>query len=66
MMAAIIRNESLVPGTKKISRIDELITFAILNKVAGAKAYQDRYIKNDYLTDLTPESWRRWVKMQSL
>ncbi|MBT4746577.1 MAG: hypothetical protein HOO11_01090, partial [Candidatus Thioglobus sp.] len=46
MMAAIIRNESLVPGTKKISRIDELITFAILNKVAGAKAYQDRYIKN--------------------
>jgi hypothetical protein len=55
-----------VPGTKKISRIDELITFAILNKVAGAKAYQDRYIKNDYLTDLTPESWRRWVKMQSL
>lgn len=66
MMAAIIRNESLVPGTKKLQRIDELITFAILNKVAGAQAYQATYIEKDYLSDLTPKSWRHWIEAQSL
>ena len=66
MMAAIIRNESLVPGTKKTHHIDELITFAILNKVAGAKAYQAKYIEKDYLSDLAPESWRDWIKAQGL
>jgi hypothetical protein len=66
MMAAIIRNESLVPGTKKTHRIEELITFAILNKVPGAKAYQAKYIEKDYLLDLNPQSWRRWIETQSL
>ncbi|MDB2589659.1 hypothetical protein N9345_04720 [Candidatus Thioglobus sp.] len=66
MMAAIIRNESLVPGTKKIHHINELITFAILNNVSGAKAYQTRYIEKDYLSDLAPESWRDWIKAQAL
>jgi hypothetical protein len=32
-VAAVIRNESLAPITKDKQRIDELITFAILNKV---------------------------------
>jgi hypothetical protein len=64
MMAAIIRNESLVQGTKKSHRIDELITFAILNHISGAKTYQDRYINKGYLNDLTPNSWRDWVKSQ--
>ena len=66
MMAAIIRNESLVPGTKKTQRIDELITFAILNKAAGAHAYQVKYIEKDYLLDLSPKSWRHWIEEQSL
>jgi hypothetical protein len=64
MMAAIIRNESLVKGTKKSHRIDELITFAILNNISGAKTYQDRYINKGYLNDLTPNSWRAWIKSQ--
>ncbi len=66
MMAAIIRNESLVPGTKKSDRINELITFAILNKIPGAQAYQAQYIDKDYLTDLKPTNWRDWVESQSL
>jgi hypothetical protein len=64
MMAAIIRNESLVQGTKKSHRIDELITFAILNNISGAKTYQDIYINKGYLNDLTPNSWRAWIKSQ--
>jgi hypothetical protein len=64
MMAAIIRNESLVQGTKKSHRIDELITFAILNNISGAKNYQNRYINKGYLNDLTPDSWRVWIKSQ--
>jgi hypothetical protein len=64
MMAAIIRNESLVKGTKKSHRIDELITFAILNNISGAKTYQDIYINKGYLNDLTPNSWRAWIKSQ--
>ncbi|QKQ24603.1 hypothetical protein HUE58_05755 [Candidatus Ruthia endofausta] len=66
LMAAIIRNESLVPGTKKVRYIDELITFAILNYVAGAQAYQKQYIKLDYLSDLNPPSWRVWIDNQAL
>ncbi len=64
MMAAIIRNESLVPGTKKAQRIDELITFAIFNKIPGAEKYQDQYIKKDYLNDLMPENWQNWINAQ--
>ena len=66
MMAGIIRNESLVPGTKARRRIDELTTFAILNKVPGAQAYQTRYINKDYLHDLKPDSWRTWIDAQAL
>ncbi|MDC9726330.1 MAG: hypothetical protein PSN35_00650 [Candidatus Thioglobus sp.] len=64
MMAAIIRNELLVPGTKRKQRIDELITFAILNKVPGAQAYQAKYIDKDYLNDLKPSSWGNWIEAQ--
>lgn len=64
MMAAIIRNELLVPGTKRKQRIDELITFAILNKVSGAQAYQAKYIDKDYLNDLKPSSWSDWIEVQ--
>ncbi|MEO1940660.1 MAG: hypothetical protein ABGX60_02165 [Candidatus Thioglobus sp.] len=64
MMAAIIRNESLVLGTKKPYRIDELITFSILNKVPGALAYQTQYINKDYLHDLEPENWSQWISEQ--
>jgi hypothetical protein len=39
-----------------------MITFAILNKVAGAKTYQAKYIEKDYLSDLALESWRDWIK----
>ncbi|BBB24193.1 conserved hypothetical protein [Isorropodon fossajaponicum endosymbiont JTNG4] len=66
LMAAIIRNESLVPGTKKVQYINELITFAILNHVAGAQAYQEQYIKLDYLSDLNPPSWRIWIDTQTI
>ncbi|SMN14775.1 hypothetical protein CRYPA_715 [uncultured Candidatus Thioglobus sp.] len=66
MMSAIIRNESLVPGTKKSYRIDELITFSILNKVPGAQAYKTKHIDKDYLYDLKPASWRQWISEQSL
>lgn len=64
MMSAVIRNESLVPGTKRVQRIDELITFAILNKVPGAKNYQVQYIERGYLNDLRPESWQDWINSQ--
>ncbi|BAF61162.1 hypothetical protein [Candidatus Vesicomyidisocius calyptogenae] len=66
LMAAIICNESLVPGTKELNYINELITFAILNNVAGAQAYQNQYIRLDYLSDLNPPSWRIWVDTQVL
>ena len=66
MMAAIIRNESLVLGTKNPYRIDELITFSILNKVPGAQAYQAQYINKDYLHDLEPANWSQWISEQLL
>ncbi len=66
MMAAIIRNESLALGTKKPNRIDALITFAILNNVPGAQAYQAQYIHKDYLNDLKPDNWHQWISEQSL
>lgn len=65
LMAAIIRNESLVLGTKKAQYIEALITFAILNRVAGAQTYQNQYIKLDYLSDLNPPSWRAWIDAQT-
>ena len=40
-----------------------MITFAILNKVAGAKTCQVKYIEKDYLSDLASESWRFWIKV---
>ncbi len=42
--AAIIRNESFIPTIKDKRRINELITFAILNNVKGAIQYQEQYI----------------------
>ncbi len=63
-IAAIIRNESLVPGTKKRQRIDELLTFAILNNVRGAQKYQEKYVQRGYLNSLNPENWSQWLESQ--
>jgi hypothetical protein len=65
-LAAIIRNESLALGTKNMHHINELMTFAMLNKIAGAKAYQENYIDKNYLRDLRPESWQNWMANQAL
>ncbi|SFV88943.1 hypothetical protein MNB_SUP05-SYMBIONT-7-590 [hydrothermal vent metagenome] len=59
-VAAVIKNESLVPGFKDEVRIDELITFAILNRVAGAEQYQTRYIINRR-GRLQVNNWREWL-----
>ncbi len=63
-IAAVIRNESLVPGTKNPQRIDELLTFAILNKVKGAQKYQDEHVKSGYWRSTTPGSWSKWLADQ--
>jgi hypothetical protein len=62
-VAAVIRNESLAPITKDKQRIDELITFAILNKVKGAAEYQAQYINNK-TQKLKVKSWRAWIGKQ--
>jgi hypothetical protein len=56
-VAAVIKNESLAPITKDKQRIDEMITFAILNKVKGAAEYQAQYINNK-TQKLKVKSWR--------
>ena len=63
-IAAVIRNESLVPGTKDKQRIDELITFAVLNKVKGASEYQDQYVDSGYWRSLDVKHWRDWIASQ--
>ena len=60
-VAAIIRNESLVPGTKDGQKINEMITYAILNGVEGAQVYQDRYIRLDHLYDLNTDSYANYL-----
>lgn len=60
-LAAVIRNESLVPGTKDKKRIDELITFAVLNQVKGAKNYQQQHIDSGHWRSLKVQSWRTWL-----
>lgn len=59
-VAAVIRNESLVPIIKDKARIDELITFAILNKVKGATEYKAQYIDSQKTQRLKVKSWRDW------
>jgi hypothetical protein len=63
-IAAVIRNESLVPGTKDKQRIGELITFAALNKVKGASEYQAQYVDSGYWKSLNVKSWRDWLANQ--
>lgn len=58
--AALIRNESLVPGTKDANKINEMMAYAILNKVDGAQAYQDRYIRRGHLYDLEVDSYAEY------
>ena len=60
-LAAVIRNESLVPGTKDKQRIGELITFAVLNQVKGAKNYQLQHIDSGHWRSLKIENWRTWL-----
>ena len=60
-LAAIIRNESLVPGTKDINKINQMLTFAILNKVSGAKYYQDKYVNLGHLNDLKVNSYAEFL-----
>lgn len=62
-VAAIIRNESLVLLAKDRPRIDELITFAILNNVKGAIQYQTQYI-NNRRGRLQVKNWREWLTKQ--
>ncbi len=62
-VAAVIRNESLVAGFKDKQRIDELITFAVLNRVAGAQQYQTHYIINRGRS-LQVKNWRDWLESQ--
>jgi len=63
-VAAVIRNESLVPGTKKTQRIGELLAFAILNNIKGAKSYQTQRINSGHWKTLRPNSWKDWIKNQ--
>ncbi|WXU00548.1 MAG: hypothetical protein Ctma_1273 [Catillopecten margaritatus gill symbiont] len=62
-VAAVMRNESLVPGFGSKQRIDELITFAILNRVVGAQRYKDQYIDNRR-GHLQVKNWRKWLDAQ--
>lgn len=62
-IAAIIRNESLVSIFKDKQRIDELITFAILNHVKGTIQYQTEYI-NNRRGRLQVKNWRNWLDSQ--
>ncbi|BAS67060.1 conserved hypothetical protein [endosymbiont of Bathymodiolus septemdierum str. Myojin knoll] len=62
-VAAVIRNEALVSVLKDNRQIDELITFAILNQVPGAKRYQAQYI-NNRKGSLRVENWRQWFANQ--
>ncbi len=61
-VAAVIRNESLAPIIKDKTRIDELITFAILNKVKGASEYKEQYIDNQNTQGLKVKNWREWTE----
>jgi hypothetical protein len=63
-IAAVIRNESLVPGTKDKQRIGELITFAVLNDVKGAPEYQAQYVDSGYWKSLNVKHWRDWIASQ--
>ncbi|CAC9447339.1 hypothetical protein [uncultured Gammaproteobacteria bacterium] len=63
-IAAVIRNESLVPGTKDMRRIDELITYAVLNKVKGATKYQAQHIDSGRWRSLKVKNWRKWIASQ--
>ncbi|MDG2354012.1 MAG: hypothetical protein P8L86_04275 [Gammaproteobacteria bacterium] len=63
-IAAVIRNESLVPGTKDERRIGELITFAVLNKVKGASEYQAQYIDSGHWRSLNVRYWKDWLASQ--
>ncbi len=60
-IAAVIRNESLVPGTKKTQRIGELLAFAVLNNVKGAKNYQAQRVNSGHWKTLSPNSWKDWL-----
>ena len=63
-IAAVIRNESLVPGTKETLRIKELITFAVLNDVKGAAEYQAQHVDSGYWRSLSVKSWKDWLASQ--
>ncbi len=63
-IAAVIRNESLVPGTKKTQRIGELLAFAILKNIKGAKRYQDQRVNSGHWKILRPDSWKHWLSNQ--
>ena len=63
-IAAVVRNESLVPGTKETLRIKELITFAVLNDVKGAAEYQAQHVDSGYWRSLSVESWKDWLASQ--
>ncbi len=63
-VATVIRNESLVPGTKRPQRIGELLAFAILNNVKGAKAYQTQRVNSGHWKTLRSSNWKKWLERQ--
>jgi TPR repeat protein len=63
-VAAIIRNESLVPGTNEMASVEEMLSFAILKNVKGALNYRDQHVRGGSWRSLNPESWREWLLNQ--
>ena len=59
-MAAVIRNESIAPGTKNRNRIIELLTFASFKGFSPAQDYERNFLNKGYWQSIHPENWREW------
>ena len=56
-MAAVIRNESIAPGTKNRNRIIELLTFASFKGFSPAQEYERDFLNKGYWQSIHPENW---------
>lgn len=63
-IAAVIRNESLVPGTNDMASVEEMLSFAILSNVKGAANYREQHVRGGRWRSLLPSGWRRWLADQ--
>ncbi len=63
-IAAVMRHESLAPGTKTMDRIEALLQFAIVHRVKGAARYQ-KNMSSGYWQLARVKSWREWLKNQT-